>query len=479
MSNRKKQVISVLSIVLIFVIFAFALTIVLAAYRIGGIRWDFVAEVLYAKSLLTAKFYSAFFNGNLGNAISYENSFYFETLRPPLIGVLMLPFMALGTGIGVPLYLTFALLLLLASLLYLSKSTKTDPLLITLLFFTPCVIFFFLMLNGAEIVSMSFLLVFIGLVFKKRWESGIFLAIAGLAKYDSLIFLLLLLVMPDKVRKKAFVAFMMITLPWLIFNTITFHNPVWSYLTSINSFSGDAQGLFSISIIVESLKLVLPYLLPAFLIFMIALLARHLYNKKKDGITNRIKINYRYKVVFASLLVGSFGWLLTAVSGSINDLPREAYLVYLGIALALIIAITDLSDIKVGLPFGKDLHAYLAVLLFLITVGMLVYAYNSLYTDHGFGAYGSTNPIYKTVANSLASQGLGGCDVVSNDWVYLIYAGIKAHSPYYYNSSIEHYPIVFFTDMGSNNSPINFNNVTRTVNFTNFYIAFPKNYTCN
>ena len=170
---------------------------------------------------------------------------------------------------------------------------------------------------------------------------------------------------------------------------------------------------------------------------------------------------------------------MTAVSGSINDLPREAYLVYLGIALALIIAITDLSDIKVGLPFGKDLHAYLAVLLFLITVGMLVYAYNSLYTDHGFGAYGSTNPIYKTVANSLASQGLGGCDVVSNDWVYLIYAGIKAHSPYYYNSSIEHYPIVFFTDMGSNNSPINFNNVTRTVNFTNFYIAFPKNYTCN
>ncbi len=93
-------------------------------------------------------------------------------------------------------------------------------------------------------------------------------------------------------------------------------------------------------------------------------------------------------------------------------------------------------------------------------------------------SYGSTNPIYNTVKNALASQGLSNCNIVSNDWVYLIYAGLKAHFPYYYNYTIQHYPIVFFKYLGSNSSPVNFGNVTKRINYTEFFIAMPKNYTC-
>jgi len=475
LADSRKNIIDYLPLMLIFVIFAFALTDVLTIYKIGGINWDFIAEVLYAKSLLTLKFYSALFGGYLSSAISYGNAFYFEALRPPLIGVLMAPFMALGDATGIPLYLAFVLLLLLASLFYLSKEIGISPLLLALLFFTPYVIFFFLMLNGSEIVTMSFLLIFLGLLLKKRWESGILLAVASLAKYDSLIFLLMLALLPDKTRKRAFAAFIITTLPWLIFNTIAFHNPIYSYLVSAGSFSEDAQGLFSIHVIAESLKLALPDLVPAFLIVVALLLIRQTQAKRSRSKT---KNDYRHRVVLASLAVGLLGWLLTAISGSLNDLPREAFLIYFGIALALGLAITDLSKLPLNLPFGKDLHAYAVGALFVPTLGMLVCAYTSLYTSYVFGTYGSTNPLWETVAGTLTSVGLSGCNVVSNNWVYLIYAGVKAHYPYYYNTSIQRYPIVFFTNMGSNSTPINFKNVTSRMNFTNFYIAFPKNYTC-
>jgi len=465
---------SFLQIILIFVVFAFALTAVLTIYKIGGIYWDFIAEILYAKSLLTSKFYFAFFSGNLNSVISYGNSFYFEVLRPPLIGIIMVPFMAIGTSTGVPIYLTFVLLFLLASCFYLSKRVQLSPLLMALLFFTPYVLFYFVMLNGAEIITMCFLLVFIGLVIERRWEAGIVLALAGLAKYDSLIFLLLLAVLPPKVRNKALAAFGITTLPWLIFNTVAFHNPIWSYILSIHSFSAGAQGLFSLSVISASLKLMLPYLIPAFLVFAAAIAISFVCNKKRSI---DMKMDYRHKVVFASFGVGLFGWLLTAISGSINGLPREAFLIYIGIALILGVLITDLSNVKLRLPFNKDLYAYLVGALFVLTVGMLIYAQTTLQTNYVFASYGSTNPIYKNVTNTLAVDGLGNCNVISNYWPYLFYFGVKAHSPYYYNSTVERYPIVILYD-NSSGFPINFMNVTKNLTYNNFTIYFPKNWTC-
>jgi hypothetical protein len=458
-------------------IFALALAMVLATYRTGGLEWDFIAEVLYAKSLLSPSFYSALIGGNLSNAVLYGNSFYFEALRPPLIGLMMAPFLLLGTGAGVPLYMAFLLIFLLASLLCLSKAIRVGPLLLELLFFTPFTALFFLLLNGAEIATLCFLALFIALVLQKRWESGILLGLAGLAKYDSLIFVLLLLVLPRGARRKAFAAFVLTTLPWLAFNAVAFHSPIASYVLSIGSFSHDAQGFFSLSVIAGSLELMLPDLLPAFLALFLAFVASRVWAARRPGRAARGADGYRYRVVMAVFLVGLLGWLVVAVSGSMNDLPRESYLIYLGIALALGVGITDLSSSARKPPFGGRLLAVCTCALFLATAWMLVYSYLSL-PNYVFGPYGSSNSIYGDVTAALASQGLGNCSVVSNNWVYLIYDGVKAHFPYYYNSSVERYPIVFFTGAGSIDSPVNLDNVTRKVNFTGFYIAFPRNYTC-
>ncbi len=466
---------------LILIIFAFALTDIITIYNVGGIQWDFAAEVLWAKSLLSPAFYHALFSGNLANAIDYGGSFYFESIRPPLIGILMLPFLALGGSNFVPLYLTFGLLLLLFAVLYISRALETDPLLLTLLFFTPYVIFYFFMLTGTEIIAMSFLLLFMGLVLKKRWESGVMIAIAGFAKYNSLIFLPLLLLLPGGARKKAFVSFALTLLPWLLINTIIWHNPVYSYTLSTQSFVKDKAGIFNTAVITESLKLILPDLVPALLIAIALLLfyvwQRH-YGRRhvtKHALTRFP--SYKYTVVLAILLIGWIGWLLGSAAGSLNDSPREGYVIYIGIALLSGLLITDLSK-RIRMPGRISLKTYATALLFIVTLAMLISAFNSVYNNFPFSSYGSTDPIYQTLRSTLAADGLSNCSVISNNWVYLIYAGIEAHYPYSYNYTEQHYPIVYFTDLGANNSAVNFNNVTTRLNYTDFYIAFPRNWTC-
>ena len=384
------------------IIFSFALVDIITIYNVGGINWDFVAEVLYAKAILTPSFYHALFSGNLANAINYGNSFYFETIRPPLIGILMASFAVLGGNNFVPFYLTFGLLLLLFSAIYLSKIIDVDPLLLTLLFFTPYVIFFFFMLTGTEIIAMSFLLIFIGLVLKKRWESGIMIAIAGLAKYNALVFLLLLFILPKEARKQAFISFVLVMLPWFIFNTIVWGNPIYSYIISSGSFAGGSQGFFNVYVIIRSLQLILPDLLPAFVISVSLLLIVYFWRYKIDKNWRNAKLfsisnlSYKYRVVFSVLGIGWIFWLLGAVAGSLNDSPREGYIIYIGLALLFGILITDLSK-KIKLPNKRTVYVYVVVLLFVITLGMLISAFNSIYTNYIFGVYGSTNPIYNTL----------------------------------------------------------------------------------
>lgn len=469
-----------LPFLLIAITLAFALTDVLTIYQVGGINWDFVAEVLYAKSLTTPSFYSALLGGHLNASISYGDAFYFEMIRPPLIGILMVPFYAAAGSSFIPLYLAFVLLLLLFSIIYFSRAMGLDSLLITLLFFTPYMIFFFLMLNGSEIVATAFVLISITLVLKRKWESGMLLAISGMAKYNAMIFVFLIALLPAKQRLKAFISFVLTSVPWLVFNTIVFHSPIASYLVSMSSFAKDRAGIFNTQVIADSLKLMLPDLIPALLILLGLLILWYLLigkesRKNKVKLPRFPKLDYKNKVVLAVLLFGFIGWLFAALSGSMNDLPRESYLIYLGIALVLGVMITGICKLKLK-PLPRNLPIYVTFILFIITIGMLISAYNSIFTNYVFGTYGSTDPIWATVGNTMSLDGLGNCNVVSNYWPYLVYSGIKAHSPYFYNYTVEHYPIVFLYNI--TNSPINFRNVTKTLNYTNFSIMFPRNWSC-
>ncbi len=464
-------------IIAIAIIYLLALFDTLSMYNIGGANWDFITHWLMAKSLVNNNFYSALFGGYLSNSILYSNTFYFESLRAPLTGIFMVPFSLLGSNIGMPLYFAFVLFLLLYSIFKISASIKIDPILLILIIFTPYISIFLMLLNGTEIVSIALLLIFLSFLFKKSWKSGIILALAGLAKYPNLIFLPLLFFLPKKERKNAFASFFLITIPWLLFNTVVFHDPIFSYVISVGAFSGGGtQVYFPINIIIQSLLLILPELFPIAFIILIVMCV--LYIKRKKYGVYKIKLkkslidNYKYKIAISFFVLGIFAWSITSMRGSINDLPRLGYLIYTGAALFFTILFFDIiKKLKLSV---KNIYAYCIIALFIIYVIILL----TWFPYNGYVFYGSKSQVLLNAENSISIQGIGSCNIISNNWVYLKYLGYKAHFPYYYNSTSERYPIIFFTDLGSNQTPINLDNITFRQNYSGFFIAKPKNSIC-
>ena len=307
---------------LIIILYVLALFDALHMYSLGGANWDFIAHWLWAKSLSNSNFYSALFSGHLAKAILYGNTFYFETLRAPLTGIMMMPFTLLGANLAMPLYFAFILLLLLCSVIYVSKTISINPSVLSLLLFTPYVALFLLLLNGTEIVSVILLIILVAMLISKDWKAGIVLALAGLAKYSNLIFIPLLLFLPKEKRLKAFAFFLIVTVPWIAFNTIVYHNPVLSYIISIGSFSnGGAPTYFPINIISQSLLLILPELVPALLILVIGLFLIYRRNgglKAQIDMLGRKMISWndrRYKIIVSFLALGLFGFLATSLRG--------------------------------------------------------------------------------------------------------------------------------------------------------------------
>ena len=287
----------------------------------------------------------------------------------------------------------------------------------------------------------------------------------------------LLFFLPKKERKNALISFFLVTIPWLLFNTVVFHNPIFSYLISANAFSGGGTTVyFPINIIVQSLLLILPELFPITFILIITLFV--LYLKRTKSTINKIKFkkfiinNYKYKIAISFFVLGVFAWSITAMRGSINDLPRLGYLIYTGAALFFTLLFFDV--IKKLKSIIKNIYAYCIIALFIIYVLILF----TWFPYNGYVFYGSKSPVLLNAENSILIQGIGSCNIISNNWVYLKYSGYNAHFPYYYNATIEHYPIIFFTDLGSNQTPINLNNITFRENYSGFFIAKPKNAIC-
>ncbi len=459
------------------IIFVLALVAILTMYGMGGVQWDFIAHWLSARSLVTPAFYSTLLNGNLANAILYSNSFYFETLRAPLTGVMMIPFVALGGNGAVPVYFASVLSFLLLSAIYISRKFEIPPLILVLLIFTPYVALFLLLLNGTEIVSMGIMLVAVALLLKNDWKSGIAIGLAGLAKYPNLIFIPLIFLLPRKERYKAFLAAFLVSLPWLLFNTAVYHIPIFSYIISVGAFSGGGtnNGYFPIAVMLQSLWLILPELAPALLILVVAMIT----NSGKGAAwlkcpwkrLTTLKLDYRYKVILCFLGLGVLAWLLTAIRGSINDLPRLGYLIYGGLALLFAVSIHDLFT---KWHVTRLVYVSYVSVLFVIMAAILI-----TWTPYtGYVFRGSSNPTLLAAESAINGSGISKCNMVSNNWVYLIYAGYKAHFPYYYNFTVQHYPIVYFTDLGANNTAVNFANMTKELKYPGLLVAFPKNYTC-
>ncbi len=460
-------------------VLVFSAALVLHLYYQQGVYWDFITHYLYSEALTNGYFYKSLLGGTLPLAIQNQNHFYIEPFRAPLMSVVMAPFNLLPMQDAIPAYLAFEVVLLLIAAVYLARSLGISPLLVAPIAMVPYVMVYLTVLNGAEMLSMILAMFAVSFAARDKWQSGIFVALAALAKYSSLIFLLPLLFMPKGTRLKAFASAFLTTLPWLIFNLAVFGNPVYSYEYALNEvFVSSPPASTSIqTALFISLHTVFYDLVP--FVALAALLALLVYAKRRKMPG---KFDNRYRIAAAFCAVGLAAWFAFAVDGSIATLPRWGYIVYVGAVPLLSLLIYDLSA-SAGNAFahGKQVHAvqyaaYFAVLLIFFTA--TYYAYVQM-GSHPFGSFlGSRSQVLLEAVQQVHSHGLYSCGFVSNAWPYLQLYGIKAHNPHYLNSTMYKYPILLFDSFAGSGNQAAENNISMEYNYSGYTILIPSNHAC-
>lgn len=162
--------------------------------------WDFSVYILNAKYW--------FANGN-----------YFEWLRAPLTAFLLGIFGLMNWNLSPYIYIIFTSFLYLFSCIKFEKTyIKKNSLLFYALMLNPYVLMYGL-LNGTELLSLSFILLFFSYLFENPIKSGISLGLASLARYTNLPLILFLLFQKD--LKKILISllfFVLPFLPWFYYN---------------------------------------------------------------------------------------------------------------------------------------------------------------------------------------------------------------------------------------------------------------------
>ena len=430
-------------------ILVLAMLLLVRLYSIGGIYWDLVTRFLFSRSLLTPQLYDAVLKDNAISAVNNAGSFYLEPFREPLLSVLALPFIISQSGYYIIAFLLFEMLLLFSACWYLSRQIRTPLVLLTLLLFTPYLVYFLVILDGSEVLSMVFLLFMAAFMIRKSAKAGIFVGLAALAKYVSLIFVPVILFLPKGTRKKAMIYLILTTLPWLLFNWIAFGNPFFSYGYSLELILNNSSSYTApspVNAILVSLRMIFSSLIPALATISLALLFYAAKSENRRKLLKEIKalqfsrLGYEYRLSLYLIFLAAIGWAFLSFSNSINNLPRWGYILYFSLAMLLAVFFRDLFSPRAK---GVSLSRYRTlayVALFAVSAAMLAYSLNTIEHSFPLYSYGTTNATILEAVSTIDATGLSNCSFVSNDWVYLRFYGIKAHSPYYYNATILRYP---------------------------------------
>jgi len=473
--NFKRRSSSLMLLLYAIALFSIGTLIVLRINSIGGYYWDFIAHMLFAKALISPAFYSDIVNHSIANAILYENMFYVEWFRAPLMSVFMAPFLLLGSD-GPLIYVAAELAVFIIATIYAADAIGANRFLMLTMLLTPYVVIYLTLLNGAEILSMALLLFGIGLAAKGKWQAGILLSLAGLAKYFSAIFILLLFLLPKGQKRKGFAAYIGVLAIWLAANYAVYGNPIESYLQSLYEVfivykvsTGSVIGA-----IIQSFSIILPYILP----FAVAAIALALYVKIKKISNVSVKTEaearkiYVRRIIIASFFIAVTATALVSVHASINSLPRWGYEIYACLALLLGVIF---SDIFTTLNKHKELIRIGIAITALLYLALLVVSYAGVQSHYPFASYGTKNYTLTNAVSEINGLSIAKCNIVSNAWVYLRYYGIKAHYPSYVNSSMHSYPAVVFDTIGIANSSINVTEYSSSVKGNGYRIYLPKN----
>jgi len=434
--NKKELLSNLLASKSIIVLIILSLIVIILSYNILGPSWDIIVHYLNARSYLSSRFYQNFTSININGWEIQQNTFYIEPLREAMPSIIFIPLILLFHNPIFP-YIISLYVIFIISIFVFSNALKFDKILLYSVMLSPFFIYFSLLANGTELLSVSFLLMMLGSLYKKSPLSGVFLGLAALSKYPNLVFLPLLLFMENnKKTVVAYLLFILITIPWLIFNYVFYGNPIYAYTSSI-SFNITTSNPISIPVVPFLIGLSIP---TAFL--LLGLLHKKYINIKdiKDELKSTLTHNYFTKISIAFSTLAIIGYVIITLHTDYFGQIRYSYLIYLSSSLFVLIILQ--KEIK----RTPKLLRNITILSFLI----LLFSFAGFYIITNETYLGSVNlnhnnSIIQNAVYQLDNLGYQNCRIESNAWVYLIYLNQSAYSPLFLNKTVSsEYPIIIF-----------------------------------
>lgn len=468
--DKNKLINNILDMKFVIGLSVLFLLILVLSYHFSGPAWDIIVHYLNAKSYLSNRFYQKNFSSiDINGWEIQQNTFYIEPLREAIPSAIFVPLILIFQNPILP-YMIALYIIFILSIWFFSRALKFDKILTYCIMLSPFFIYFSLLVNSTEILSVSFLLITLGFLYKKNPLAGLFLGLAALSKDPNLIFLPLLLFSGNKKRiVAAYSLFVLITVPWLAFNYMIYGNPFYAYLGSV-SLNITTSNSISIPII--------PFLVGLFVPVMYLILGLRKKFGNLKSLQSELKTilkNSKFtkiSILFSCLAV--LAYFIIALHTDFLGQIRYAYLIYTSASLFALIILQN--TIRNNTKVLKEIMIFAFLLLI---VAFFAYYYEAAFFMQTINVNSNISFI-KSSINELNSMGYKGCRVESNSWPYLIYLNESAYSPLFLNNTVAtEYPIIIFSSIGL--APSHFWNINQSklvYSNSNFSIYLPKDATC-
>ncbi len=361
-----------------------------------SLSWDFNSYVLNAKYW-------------------FAQGLYFETLRPPLVPLIMGLFSPFGWRTAEYLFIVFSSLCFAYSSVRLAHKLDFNPVVFYMLSLTPYLLFIG-MNNGTELVSVAFLELAISCVLEGNILSGFFLGLSALSRYTALfLFPILFFHLRGKKIVRSIVIFFITLLPWFIYNFFKFGN---FFFSIADQYANNI--LFRLSIHqapqLDHFLRVVGILSP---VFIIGFLAAFFFVIRQFNLAH-IDIG-RYLKTARKEIIMFFILVYTIYSYWNIPLKEARYLFTLVLPVAFFSYIGASYCLK-KLKINKQ---------WLVAVGILILLVNSFLFFRELPvtvSYYEKPADYQSAIQTLKNLNLGDCSVMSNSWVMLNYLGQQTQS---------------------------------------------------
>jgi hypothetical protein len=322
----------------------------------------------------------------------FDNGSYLESLRPPLMSLIIGLFSFLGWNIAELCYVGLVSILFCISSVKLAKALKFNPFFFYALSLSGYVLLVGLW-NGTELLSLVLLEFAIVFILKGNSFSGLFLALSALTRYTALFFFpILFLHLNLKKILKSLVLFSLPLILWFSYNYFTYGN----FFSSIaNIYANNVVYRHYVHQAPNLLDFlgVIGILLPFFIVGIILVLYR--FREVK-----RIKANI---LMFFLLLYTAYSY----ISVPIKEI-RYLFVLVLPVTYFGYIGLSQLIKNKKGL---KKVIISILIINVICILGVIF-----------FFSFSQASQ-YNSAVSFLEEEGYSECSIISNSWIFLNYLG--------------------------------------------------------